>query len=110
MRCPDCGEDLKVADSKFQSDIGSTDVYSELTMVCVNSRIDPKTKLHVCTLYCGPDLNNPRKVAATVKHKQISSLIEDIDKIKALNTKKEALQKCLAEVEEQIASMEIKTK
>ena len=60
MECQECRQPLMVAGSKLQSDIGSTDVYSVLTMVCVN----PK-----CGSFCGPDLNNPRKVADIVKNK-----------------------------------------
>jgi hypothetical protein len=49
-----------VANSKFESEQGSTDVYSVLTMVCVN----PK-----CSNYCGPNLNEPLKVAQVVRNK-----------------------------------------
>jgi hypothetical protein len=60
MQCPECNSPLQVSNSKFESEQGSTDVYSVLTMVCVN----PK-----CGLYCGKDLNNPLKVAQTVRNK-----------------------------------------
>lgn len=69
MQCPECKQPLMVSNSKLSSEVGSTEVYSELTMVCVNSRIDPVNKTPVCSLYCGPDLNNPLKVAATVRNK-----------------------------------------
>ena len=49
-----------IANSKFESEEGSTDIYSVLTMVCVN---------HKCPNYSGADLNNPDKVAAVVKNK-----------------------------------------
>lgn len=58
--CPECNSPLNVANSKFESEQGSTDVYSVLTMVCVN----PK-----CSNYCGPNLNEPLKVAAIVRNK-----------------------------------------
>ncbi len=60
MECPECRQPLLIAGSRFQSDEGSTEVYSELKMVCVN----PK-----CGNYSGPDLNNPLKVAAVVRNK-----------------------------------------
>jgi hypothetical protein len=49
-----------IANSGYKSDEGSTDVFNELTMVCIN----PK-----CGNYSGKDLNNPLKVAATVRNK-----------------------------------------
>lgn len=69
MKCPECDSPLMIANSRLKSDEGSTEVYSELTMVCINSAIDPNTKQRVCSLYCGKDLNNPLKVAAIVRNK-----------------------------------------
>ncbi len=69
MECPECKAPLQVANSILVSDEGSTDVYNELTMVCVNSAVDPVKKTHVCSLYCGPNLNKPLKIAATVRNK-----------------------------------------
>lgn len=69
MECPECRSPLMVANSKFESEANSTDVYSVLTMVCVNSKIDPIKRTQVCSLYCGLDLNNPLKVAAVVRNK-----------------------------------------
>jgi hypothetical protein len=69
MKCPQCGSNLMIAKSEFKSDEGSTDVYNELTMVCVNSKRHPDTKNLVCDLYCGPDLNKPLKIAAVVRNK-----------------------------------------
>lgn len=60
MNCPECGSPLMIAKSKLVSDEGSTEVFNELTMVCIN----PK-----CGTYSGTDLNNPAKVAATVRNK-----------------------------------------
>jgi hypothetical protein len=60
MECPQCHNPLMVSNSKFTTEVGSIDVYSELTMVCIN----PK-----CANYCGTDLNHPLKVAATVRNK-----------------------------------------
>ena len=51
------------------SEVGSTEVFNELTLVCINSRIDPVKKAPVCSLYAGKDLNNPLKVAATIRNK-----------------------------------------
>jgi hypothetical protein len=48
------------SNSKFESAEGSTDVYSVLTMVCVN----PK-----CGTYAGTNLNKPLKVAKIIKNK-----------------------------------------
>jgi hypothetical protein len=58
-----------IASSKLESDVGTTDIYSVLTMVCINSAIDPVKKQPVCALFCGPDLNKPLKTAATVRNK-----------------------------------------
>ena len=69
MNCPECGSPLMIANSKLVSDEGSTEVFNELTLVCINSRIDPVKKSPVCSLYAGKDLNNPLKVAATIKNK-----------------------------------------
>jgi hypothetical protein len=49
-----------VGNSQYKSDEGSTEVYVELMMVCVN----PK-----CGTYAGPNLNEPLKVAAVVRNK-----------------------------------------
>ena len=60
MECQECRQPLYVSNSKFESAEGSTEVYNVLTLCCVN----PK-----CGTYAGPDLNNPLKVAATVRNK-----------------------------------------
>lgn len=60
MKCPECNGSLMIANSKFVSDKDSTDVYNELTMVCIN----PK-----CNNFCGKDLNNPLKVVKTIRNK-----------------------------------------
>lgn len=49
-----------ISSSKYESEEGSTDVYSVLTLACIN----PK-----CDNYCGPNLNKPLKVAATQRNK-----------------------------------------
>jgi hypothetical protein len=69
LKCPECGSNLMIAKSKMVSEVGSTEVFNELTLVCINSRIDPVKKAPVCSLYAGQDLNNPLKVAATVRNK-----------------------------------------
>ena len=60
VKCQECKQPLMVADSKYESEQGSTEVYNVLTMVCVN----PK-----CSGYCGADLNEPRKVAEIVRNR-----------------------------------------
>jgi hypothetical protein len=71
MKCPECGENLIIANSKFEpvTTENGTEIYNVLTMVCINSKIDPAKKAPVCSLYAGPDLNNPLKVAAVIKNK-----------------------------------------
>jgi hypothetical protein len=71
MKCPECGENLIIANSKLEAETTEegTEIYSVLTMVCINSRIDPIKKAPVCSLYAGPNLNEPLKVAATVRNK-----------------------------------------
>ena len=69
MKCPECGSNLIIANSKMVSEVDSTEVFNELTMVCINSRIDPVKKAPVCSLYAGKDLSNPLKVAATIRNK-----------------------------------------
>ena len=65
MECKECGKPLMVANSKFEainddSPDTPTEIFSVLTMVCIN----PK-----CDSYCGVDLNNPLKVAETIRNK-----------------------------------------
>jgi hypothetical protein len=60
MQCSECKSNLLVSNSKYESAEGSTDVFSVLTMVCVN----PK-----CGTYAGTNLNEPLKIAATVRNK-----------------------------------------
>jgi hypothetical protein len=71
MKCPECGENLFIANSKYEAETteNGTQIYSVLTMVCINSRTDPVKKSHVCSLYAGADLNNPLKIAAVIKNK-----------------------------------------
>ena len=60
-----------IANSKFEAETteNGTEIYSVLTMVCINSKIDPVKKTPVCSLYAGTDLNNPKKVAAVIRNK-----------------------------------------
>jgi hypothetical protein len=60
MKCEECNSSLFVSSSRYESEEGSTDVYSVLSLVCIN----PK-----CDNYCGPNLNKPLKVAAIQKNK-----------------------------------------
>lgn len=71
MKCPECGSNLFISNNKFEAETteNGTEIYSVLTMVCINSAIDPVKKAPVCSLYAGPDLNNPKKVATVVKNK-----------------------------------------
>lgn len=59
-RCPECQYDLMISDSGFESDVGSTDVFSVLKLVCIN----PK-----CSSFIGQNLNNPDKVVKVVRNK-----------------------------------------
>ena len=60
MKCEYCNNDLKVSNSKLESDINSTEVNSVQTLVCVNAN---------CDIYCGTDLTNPKQIAKTIKVK-----------------------------------------
>jgi len=55
-----CGQELMVCKNKPVSEIDTTDVFMELTHVCVNPN---------CSKYAGTDLNNPKAIAAKTKHK-----------------------------------------
>jgi hypothetical protein len=61
VKCPECDSPLMIANSRLVSDEGSTEVYSEKTMVCIN----PK-----CNSYSGIDLNNPLKVVTVLRNKE----------------------------------------
>lgn len=69
MKCPECNENLMIAKSEFKSEEGSSDVYQELTMVCVNSRIDPVKRTFICSNYAGTDLSNPKKIVEVKRNK-----------------------------------------
>lgn len=49
-----------IANSDYRSETGSTDVYNDLTMVCIN----PK-----CDNYAGTNLNSPAKVTTIISNK-----------------------------------------
>lgn len=59
MKCKVCNSEMMIGGSKLVSDIDSTDVYSELKMVCINPR---------CPNYGGTDLNKATKYE-TVRNK-----------------------------------------
>lgn len=59
MKCKVCQKELAIANNKLVSDVNTTDVFSELTLVCIN----PK-----CNNYAGTDLNNPAKYE-TIRNK-----------------------------------------
>ena len=58
--CPKCDAPLMISNSRYASEEGSTDVYVELKMVCVN----PK-----CNNFSGRDLNNSKIIVKTIKNK-----------------------------------------
>ena len=60
MKCSQCSSPLIIANSLYESEESSTDVYNVLTLVCTN----PK-----CGLYAGKDLNSPLKIAEIKKNK-----------------------------------------
>ena len=60
MQCPECNQPLQFKRDKYESEEGSTDVYVVLEGMCVN----PK-----CQNYAGTNLNEPLKVAKTVRNK-----------------------------------------
>lgn len=60
MLCPKCVQSLRIASGKFTSEEGSTDVYSEQTLVCVNPD---------CDNYSGTDLSNPKIIVQTLRNK-----------------------------------------
>lgn len=60
MECPECKAPLQIADSNYISELNSTEVHVELTLVCVNTK---------CSNYAGNDLNAPKKIAKKVKNK-----------------------------------------
>ena len=51
MKCEQCGQDMMVIDNKFTSELGTTDIYANLTMACTNSK---------CALYAGKDLKQAK--------------------------------------------------
>jgi len=52
VKCDTCGGKMMIAGSRFVSEEGSTDVFQELKLVCIN----PK-----CPNYAGSDLNRAEK-------------------------------------------------
>jgi hypothetical protein len=59
MNCPKCQNTLRIASSKFESDIGSTDVFSVQLLVCVNPDCANKEI----------NLDHPTRVVETVRNK-----------------------------------------
>ena len=43
MKCEKCGLELRIIDSKFKSEEGSTDVYCVQQLACVNPQCENKT-------------------------------------------------------------------
>jgi hypothetical protein len=52
VKCDTCGGKMMIAGSRFVSEEGSTDVFQELKMVCINPKCDD---------FAGLDLNNATK-------------------------------------------------
>lgn len=52
MKCDKCGGKMMIAESKFVTEVDSTDVYNEMKMVCINPKCDD---------YGGRDLNKASK-------------------------------------------------
>lgn len=52
MKCEKCGGKMMIAESKYVTEIDSTDVYNEMKMVCINPKCDD---------YGGRDLNKASK-------------------------------------------------
>lgn len=69
-RCPVCNSNLVRASGKLVSEVGSTDVYNEQIMVCMNGSIDPITKQPKCSNYCGADLSKPLVIVEVRKTKE----------------------------------------
>jgi hypothetical protein len=59
MNCPSCGASTRIASSKFESAVDTTDVYSVMIMVCVN----PECKDHES------NLESPSKIVETIRNK-----------------------------------------
>lgn len=59
VECPKCQASLRIAFSKFESEIGSTDVYNVQALVCVNPECDNYES----------NLNDPIKIVETIRHK-----------------------------------------
>jgi hypothetical protein len=59
MNCPSCGDVARIAKSKFESPVDTTDVYSVMIMVCVNPD---------CANY-ETNLESPSKIVDTIRNK-----------------------------------------
>lgn len=51
MKCEQCGHDMMVIDTKFTSELDTTDVFVHQDMACTNSK---------CALYAGQDLKKAK--------------------------------------------------
>lgn len=60
MQCPACNLNATISKTEFKSDIDSTDIYAEQTVVCTNPN---------CSMHAGSNLNNPKKVIEVTKNK-----------------------------------------
>jgi hypothetical protein len=59
MLCPKCQSPARIASSKFESELGTTDVYNVQILVCVNSNCENNE----------PDLDSPKKTIDIVRNK-----------------------------------------
>jgi hypothetical protein len=59
MNCPTCQASLRIAKTDITSEMGSTEVYANHLMVCVN----PACAMHET------NLNEPSKVVETLRNK-----------------------------------------
>jgi hypothetical protein len=66
MLCPVCKSTARIAKSELKSDVGSTDIYNEQTIVCVNRNHEDNKP---CPMYCGEDMSKPEKVIEVIRNK-----------------------------------------
>lgn len=59
MECELCKQSLIIANSAYRRGEGATDVFCDLSLVCVNPN---------CACYSGTDLSNPLMIAKTVSN------------------------------------------
>lgn len=60
MKCKYCGNDMSIVNNKITSEVDTTDVYSQLTFACTNSK---------CENFAGNKFENISKLVKGEKHK-----------------------------------------